>query len=447
MKRSEITFYGLIAIALAFAFFLNNRMSYAVEMEPPQNYIERLAAGETPGWLPPSIEELTQGKVKVGDLITKDNVDLVKEYLTMGVYECVKNKGMVLRMAENFPPDKLCPKFQWEFTMANKGKAVMDQNGTVRLPDGSNWSGGLPFPDPKTPLEAMVNQKFGYPTDMSVFPQSAMLYISKEGKIEKSSKMKIWQTFAFGRKRIPPLGTVPGHENYQWRNINGFVDPLEMKGMGQLNIRHYDEYKDPDEGFMYLPAFKRVIRISATTYQDNMGGSDITYGDPSGLREPYAFWDFKTMTKKLILMPEDKLQVPFINEDSTLNSKAPFDHGYSFPRLGWSVVPAIVIEATPKIKHVYGKRVIYMTNPPYWASVNPIVLEDIYDRQLKFWKSYSTFRDTYTKDGETWGMVDSGLIMYDMQVGHATINPWVLIPNEGLPIEELSLTKLLSLGK
>ena len=35
----------------------------------------------------PTIEELTQGKVKVGDTITKENVDLVKDLLSVGVYE------------------------------------------------------------------------------------------------------------------------------------------------------------------------------------------------------------------------------------------------------------------------------------------------------------------------------------------------------------------------
>ena len=41
----------------------------------------------------PTIEDLTKGKVKIGDLIDKNNVDLVKEYLTVGIYESVKKDG------------------------------------------------------------------------------------------------------------------------------------------------------------------------------------------------------------------------------------------------------------------------------------------------------------------------------------------------------------------
>ena len=48
---------------------------------------------------PPTIEELTDGKITIGELITKDNVELVKTYLPAGLYDCVK-KGMVLGKGE-----------------------------------------------------------------------------------------------------------------------------------------------------------------------------------------------------------------------------------------------------------------------------------------------------------------------------------------------------------
>jgi len=99
--------------------------------------------------MPPTIEELTNGKVKIGDLITKDNVDLVKDYLSAGLYHCVKN-GMVLRMANNLPPEKLVPRKYLEATEKKKGKAVVDRHGVVRLKNGSPWPGGSPFIAPKT---------------------------------------------------------------------------------------------------------------------------------------------------------------------------------------------------------------------------------------------------------------------------------------------------------
>ena len=52
--------------------------------------------------MPPSIEELTDGKVKIGDMITKDNVSLVKDYLSAGLYKNIQG-GMILRMGNTFP--------------------------------------------------------------------------------------------------------------------------------------------------------------------------------------------------------------------------------------------------------------------------------------------------------------------------------------------------------
>ena len=84
-----------------------------------------------------------------------------------------------------------------------------------------------------------------------------------------------------GRKLVPPLGVTPGYESpYEFRNaMEVFTTPRDLKGLGQWTIRYYDDVKNPDQGFMYLPAFRRCIRISATTWQDNVGGGDLTYGD------------------------------------------------------------------------------------------------------------------------------------------------------------------------
>jgi len=448
MKCSEIKFHVFVIVSFVLTCFLIGYpmagSGWAEEKSPPT--VEQLARGERGGWLPPSIEELTQGKVKIGDLITKDNVDLVKDYLTLSLYETIK-KGMVLRMVKNLPPEKIVPRFYWEVSAANQGKAVMDQNGTVRLADGKDWPGGLPFPDPKKPLEAMANVKFGRVTDDDYLPSNNCLYVGKDGNIEKTAIMSVWQVQAFGRLQCPPLGTIPGFENLQMKNIGVFSEPLEMKGLGQLSIRYYDEYKNPDEGFVYVSALRRVLRVSATTYQDNIGGMDSTYGDPQGLREPYAYWDFKSITKKFMLAPEPKNPFTFVNEDGKYNSQLEFDHGHSFIRYGWTVTPMTIVEAVPKIKHIYGKKVIYMPTPPYWASTTPIEMVDIYDRQGKLWKCYVTMRQSINAKGGEFGGAEGGMIMYDLQTGHASTIPRSYKTNVGTPMEELSLTKLLKSGR
>ena len=79
--------------------------------------------------------------------------------------------------------------------------------------------------------------KFGTPFDDWDLKYVKMLYVGPDGKLEKSIRLMNWQINAIGRVKVPPLGVIPGHEDYQWRHIASFQEPREMLGVGQLTIR------------------------------------------------------------------------------------------------------------------------------------------------------------------------------------------------------------------
>jgi len=158
----------------------------------------------------PTIEDLTEGKVKIGDLIDKNNVDLVKEYLGVSVYELVKN-GMVLRMANQLSPRQFYPKQFYDATERNKGKAVIDENGTVYLKDGSIWPGGFPFPESTTGLEIMANVKFGCFWDDTYAPRTVK-FVNKNGEVYDTNKAVSRHLAMTGRLTNPPIGVSPGCE-------------------------------------------------------------------------------------------------------------------------------------------------------------------------------------------------------------------------------------------
>jgi len=164
----------LIGLALiCFLSFLPIAEGVAIELQLPP--------------LPPTIEELTNGKVKIGDQITKDNVDLVKEYLPLGLYECVKN-GMVLKMGKNPPPEKINPKTYLEATEKNRGKAVVDDHMVVRYQDGSEWPGGIPFPEPKTAQELMGNYRFGIGYDNYEFFEVTAVFLHSSNNLSSTNR-------------------------------------------------------------------------------------------------------------------------------------------------------------------------------------------------------------------------------------------------------------------
>lgn len=402
--------------------------------------------------MPPTIDELTKGKVKIGDMITKDNVDLVKDYLSLGLYQCVKN-GMVLRMGKSSPLEKITPRTYLVATERNKGKAVIDDHGVVRLKDGSEWPGGIPFTEPKTGMEVMGYVRWGHGYD-NFRQMQYNYYVNKKGICYKTGSMRIFGYFTDGRLKVPPPGSVPGMENYHLRFLNVFTSPLELKGLGQFNINYDDDAVNYDIGFQYLPAFKRTIRISATTYQDNVGGSDFTFGDPEGLREPFGTWNFKLIEKKNILVTEPIREVqPTLGSDgSSFDLKYEWDQGRKYPRLGWTIAPVYIVEATPKDPgHMYSKKILYVP-APYFATTIPdeIALVDIYDRTGKLWKAYYDYRGHYVvhpKDGENYTS-SSGFSMHDLQTGHSSVWPcYILSVDEPMEPEFLSLKKLLELGR
>ncbi|MDY6861772.1 MAG: DUF1329 domain-containing protein [Thermodesulfobacteriota bacterium] len=368
----------------------------------------------------PTIEELTNGKVKIEDLVDKNNVDLVKEYLSSGVYEMIK-KGMVLRMGTQIPPERFQPKAFKEATKRNRGKAVINEDGIVQLKDGSLWPGGIPFIEPKTGMEAMGNFKFGTVWDDLYHSPISLLYINKNGKRYKKVGQMHKYMYTNCRTQVPPLGTVKGYENILYKRLSVGTYPIEIKGLGQFTIRYYDDVKNYDTGFVYLPAFKRTIRVSATTWQDNVAGSDLVYGDGNAFQDPYSGWKFKLIKEKAYILASE-MEAPFIyfDKEGEFDKRLKFDEGYKFPRIGWTIYPMSIIEATPKIKHLYSKKIVYLPIYPYWPACTAIPLADCYDRRNALWKPIVHFYgDHYLLDGEPYHVMYGGTY-YDFQTDHST---------------------------
>lgn len=402
------------------------------------------------GWgarlLPPTIEDLSGGKVSRGDLIDKNNMGIVKEYLSPGIQEAV-NQGMVLRIGQQLPPDRVVPEYFRKATERNKGKAILDEDGILFCEKvGNIWPGGLPFTNPKTGREVMANVNYADMCDDYRNYPIKMRFIDASGKHYKTVLMDHRFIYCTSRLQLPPLGVIPGSENILWKRISVITYPLELKGLGQYNVRYYNDVKHHDTGFAYLPAFKRTIRVSATTWQDNVAGSDMTYGDGQGLYEPFSYWRFHLIGKKYLLLPEPDSPFPFYTENREISKKLHFDGGKKWPRLGWCIWPVYVVEATPKIRHIYGKKILHIVAWPYWAPISQAKLTDMYDRQMKLWKFYLSLIGDY--DEEALLANEWGLLMPDLQTGHVT-QYWNLnyVNKMNWIVGDISLKTLLQIGR
>jgi len=274
-----------------------------------------------------------------------------------------------------------------------------------------------------------------------------MCYINKEGQIYKTSGLDVTYVWTTGRLKIPPIGAIPGEEELRWKCMPLFTSPMDLKGLGQINIRYYDEVKKPDTGFCYLPAFKRVVRVSATTYQDNMGGSDFTWGDQEGLREPFTSWNFKLLAKENLVMPALKGPESVINPDGSLAPEIKFTEGYKFPISDWATVPMYTVECTPNIKHIYSKKILHVQALPYWGATGQVLQADIYDRQGRLWKVFSWFEGSAHMAGGEPYMLPNILFMHDIQTDHTTQNWFNMNPQNGVSAQDFTLGKLIERGR
>jgi hypothetical protein len=377
----------------------------------------------------PTIEVLTEGEVTLGTVIDKTNVDLVNDHLSAGVYELVQ-RGMKLIMGEHYTPWYLCPKRFWDYTEKHKGQAVLDEEGTAYLKDGTPWPGGLPVHDPKTGQDIKANLKHGWACDEFDFSNQWLSYINKDGEVYKRNKYRASYVRSTSRMFTPPLGAYPGLENENYRRIATFLSPRNLKGIGQFTVRYYDDSKNADvgESYTYSPAFKRIIRgVSATSYQDNIVGSDFLFCDAGMANDPFVYWDYEVLDKRHMLTTSSKVPLPetdpapLTNEHGDLDSeKIKFDGGMKYPRVWWGAMPVHVVEATPTIKHVYSKRVIYVPAPPFWFPSLPVQLGDIFDHQGRLYKTYILYKGGYMKQNNENFAQWYGFEVHDLQTGHSS---------------------------
>jgi hypothetical protein len=109
-------------------------------------------------------------------------------------------------------------------------------------------------------------------------------------------------------------------------------------------------------------------------------------------------------------------------------------------------MPHYVVECTPKIKHIYGKRVMYAAASAYSPGFLSNMATDYYDRQMVLWKGWLESRCTgYVREEPfPFWKIQS---MYDLQAGHTTHIQMALTPNLGTKPESLTLKALIARGR
>jgi len=285
------------------------------------------------------LERLSNGKMKVGMVITKNNVDGIRnELITLtspGVYYMVK-KGMEMVIADYKPWP--VPKTFGEVTRANAGKAMLSPDGNLRTKDGKWWIGGTPFPtvdekDPHAAVKAWYNQIHVYDGDDFTHDGVNMFFINAVGQRERGLEMSWDRLFLTSREILPPKPSYdPKLEDVFFKELVYVQSPADLRGFGNLTYRYNDQNK-PDDSFAYIPAMRRVRRLTSGQRFDPFVGCDSSIGDFRTLDVPVARWNWK------LIDVQPKLTTLFSCDYITENKQAKRHHpttvGEKFPRMNW----------------------------------------------------------------------------------------------------------------
>ncbi len=239
------------------------------------------------------IEAYTKGRVKVGDVIDKDNVELVQDLLDPMVYQEVAQDGRKFyilptqtNIEEQFPP------FFLDATLRNWGKARFGEDGNVWTEDGKPWIGGHPFPDPQTPEEVQANVVLSWGRhdhDMYAIPMYAL---NPDGDVEYEYHFVWVQQQTIGLVDPTSNGNpyLPGREDRLRYQSVWFTSPNDVKGTAFMNEWWYDQAKFPDL-FGYLPAFKRVRRFPTNQrFEPLVAGINLFLSDAWAAGDPMLTW-------------------------------------------------------------------------------------------------------------------------------------------------------------
>ena len=249
-----------------------------------------------------SIDAYTKGKVKTGDFITAENVELVKDLLDPIAYVQISQMGRRIKIAPTTTDvTKLFPHEYLEATLRNSGKAKMDEVGNVYTNEGKPWIGGNPFPDAQTGTEAFAN------ITLSWGRHDENLYAIRDWDIGPDGSEQYQYDFCWAEKNTVGLVNADspywaGHEDKLRYQSVWFTYPNDSRGTSFLNTWYYDQRKFP-ELFGYIPAFKRVRRFpSSQRFEPLVPGITVFLSDAWAAGDPMLTWgNYKVIGRQPML--------------------------------------------------------------------------------------------------------------------------------------------------
>jgi len=391
---------------------------------------------ETVGFKP----DLSVKGYKAGLVIDKSNRAKFKDYIPKGIEVLIDKYALKLwtRKYKRVHPSKgyiaATNKYAGQPTLIETGKKT-------RKMGIKDYVAGLPFPNPKTGLEVAWNYQYSYNGDDGTFHYGVYWISAKEG-VERWEEW-VWEYIirTINRTDLKPKPAFKKlkKKGVQYTSMTYAIQPYDKRGFGALYSR-YVEPKD-QEGWIYVPTMRRVLRNTFGSRGDAWNSTDMLYQEVPGFMG-YPEWMNWKLVKKTTILATVHAGIPLGKEarDKVFDFET-WPHWN--PKMKWEPRPVYVLEVKPKFKdYPYSKMIMYVDAETFY-----IVMKESYDKKGKLWKvMINAYNDS--KDMDRYPLGIGTALIIDLQAKHATAFPsYNFKANVGLKPSKFKVSTLRKMGK
>jgi hypothetical protein len=388
--------------------------------------------------------------VVAGDVIDDTNWEKIEGMVPEPVLNYVKKGDLTIRVDDlAFDPREYMSPYDKQHLESNKGKYDLNEEDVIiEVQSGKppDFIEGIPFPeidlnDPKAATKiAFDNNYHGFTQGNLDWPLRTR-WIGRGGQ-ERSIDMSFKQ---FPMDGLPSRKENRNKENVERYTIIQITAPFDIAGTNILLWRYRDARLDST--FAYIPAIRRIRRMSPANRSDSYVGSDLCVDDAWCFDGKVSSFTWKLLGKKEGLLPfMYKTAQPLSNRGvvRTTTERTPrVEMNYEmkgaqnapwFPSeknpLVWAKRSVYVLELTAKDPYYnYGKQHLWVD-----AGNNHVVaFKEIYDRAGAYWKNvWLVFAGFVDEEKGMRLMAPNFMVVIDDRTDHATVIN--VFGPEGLPL-------------
>jgi len=357
--------------------------------------------------------DLSQCVAKKGKKVTQKNLAEYDKVIPPSMKMMIKKYNWQVKLKQYEP---IHPSAGYiEATNKYLGKAKIHDVGKDYRKQGiKGYVAGLPFPQPKNGLEVAWNYQYNYTGDDGDTYYN-VYWISATAGIEHKEEWR-WAFIVrtVNRTDIEPIPAIKTfkEKGLQYTSITYALAPYDKKGFGALYSRSVKPLDQ--QGHIYVPAMRRVLRNTFGTRGDTWNSTDFLYEDIRGYMGYPEWMNWKLLGKKTMLLPMHSGAVP-----GRKNHKKVYDLDkppYWNPKIKYEPRPTYVVEVTPKFPdYPYSKMVMYIDAETYL-----IGYKESFDKKGDLWK-FLLVGYNESPDMDEMPPEFGAHVVIDFQAQHATV--------------------------